>query len=483
MQQGKTRSALLWNAADIMARQGLGFLVTVVLARLVTPHEFGLIALMALFAGVASAFVDSGFSSALIQRQDVTHTDESTVFWFNLLMGAVVALVLVASGSWIAGFYGQPILEALSAWLGLNVFLSAAGAIQATLMTKSLNFRTQMKISVVATLGSGAVAIVMAMNGMGVWALAAQIVLATLITTLLLWGLSPWRPALVFSRESVRKLFSFGGYLMVAGLMDVIYTRLYSVLIGKLYSVSDLGFYNRADGARQLPLGVLGSMLSRVAFPVYSMASQDIAVLRRGVRFSVRTMMLVNVPLMLGMAAVSGPLIMAVFGPVWAPAVPLLQVMCLASVLWPLHVINLQALKAQGHSHLFFRLEVIKKVLGVMFLLVGTLFGVIGMVWSGALFSIVAFVINAWYTGKHLDYGAVSQTRDFLAVLGIGVPMAAIVGALEFWWTPSTPWLELLALVPLGIVLFAGPMWLLRLPHFQEALAALRPQAGPTSQG
>ena len=244
----KALSATLWSGADILMRQGLQFGISIALARLLSPEEFGTIALLYLFTGIASAFVDSGFSSALIQRQDITHTDESTVFWFNLAIGALVAISLWAAAPLIARFFVLPVLLPLTGLLALNIFLSALGSIHGTLLTKHLNFRVQMKIGAFSSLISGAIAITMAYYGYGVWALAAQTLAATILTTLLLWCLSPWRPALVFSKRSVRELFGFGGYMLASGLLDIIYNRAYTLLIGHFFGVKKLGFYNRADG-------------------------------------------------------------------------------------------------------------------------------------------------------------------------------------------------------------------------------------------
>lgn len=457
----------------MLLRQGLTFGVTIVLARLVTPAEFGTIGLLALFAGIASAFVDSGFSSALIQRQDVTHTDESTVFWFNLLAGVVVALLLWLSGPWIAGFYELPVLEVLVSLLAVNVLISALGAIHATLLTKHLNFKVQMKISGLATGIAGIVAILLAIQGYGIWALAAQIIITTLLTTALLWVFHSWRPAFVFSVVSVRKLFGFGGYLMLAGLLDVMYTRLYSLIIGKVYSVAELGHFNRADGVRQMPLGLMGSVISRVAFPVFSMAAGEPDKLRQGVRFSIRVIMFINIPVMMGISAVAAPLVEALFGAAWVPAAPLLSVLALASIFWPLHVINLQVLKAQGHSALFFRLELIKKVVGTLFLVAGSLYGVIGMVYGILASGLASFYINAYYTRVFLQYGAWQQTKDFLPVLAITAPMAVLVGWMGHVWN-ATAWVELPVLSLLGAAIFLVLVYLARLPHLSELLGALK---------
>lgn len=466
-------SATLWSGADIFLRQGLQFVVSIVLARLLSPEEFGTIALLYLFTGLASAFVDCGLSAALIQRQDITRTDESTVFWFNLAMGAIVALALWGAAPAIAVLYKLPILAPLTAVMALNIVLGALGSIHGILLTKRLDFRTQMKVGAITTLISGSAAIYMAMNGYGVWTLAAQTVVATSATTALLWVFNPWRPALVFSLVSARRLFAFGGYMLVSGLLDTAYNRMYSLLIGIFYSVRELGLYNRADSMKQLPSGMLTSILGRVAFPIFSAAASDKVQLRRGFQLALRGMMLINVPMMLGMAAVAEPLVLTLFGDKWLPAVTAMQVLCLGGILWPLHVINLNVLMAQGHSNLFFRLEVTKKLLGMALLAVGTFYGVMGIAWSQVVFNVLGFAVNAHYTKRHLNYGAVAQTLDFLPTLVITIIMALSIhwGRAQIKMDPA--W-ELIILSTTGALIFLVLSWIFHLAALQDALDLLR---------
>lgn len=466
-------SATLWSGLEIFLRHGLQFVVVIVLARLLTPDEFGTIALLYIFVGVAGVLADGGFSAALIQRQDVTHVDESTVFWFNLGMGATLALLLWLSAPSIAAFYQQPVLVPLVGVMALNVFITSLGAIHRALLTKQLDFRTQMKVGVLATTLSGGVAIALALQGAGVWALAAQMLCAATITTLALWGLHRWRPALVFSMDSARRLFGFGGYLLAAGLLDVAYTRLYTLLIGRFYSVRELGFYTRADTTQQLPVEAMTNILSRVAFPVFSAAAHDPARLQRGMRLALRGMMFINVPMMLGLAVVAEPFVLTLFGPEWRPAVPILQVLCLAGLFWPLHVINLNVLMAQGYSNLFFRLEVLKKVVGVGLTLVGALYGVMGIAWSQVVFNVLAFGINAHYTRRHLNYGVAQQVLDIYPTLLVGIAMAATVSAVSPHIELGYP-IELLTLVILGAAVFSVVALSFNIGPCRDALDMLR---------
>ena len=472
MLKRKALFAAYWSSAEVILRQGLQFGLSVVLARLLTPHEFGTIALLYLLAGIAGAIVDSGLSAALIQRRDVTKVDESSVFWFNLTVGAVIALGLMAAAPVIASFFDQAILVPLTAVLALTLLVGAIGSIHSALLTKQLEFRTQLKVSTFATALSGLVAIVLAWRGFGVWALAAQSLVATTTTTVSLWLFHRWRPDRVFSVVSVRKLFGFGGYMLIATLLDVAYRRLYTLLVGKLYGVGDLGLFGRAESVKQVPADLVGG-LARVALPAFVEAVHDKDQLHRGVRLALRSTMLINVPMMLGLAALAEPLVLTVFGPAWLPSAPILEILCLGGLLWPAQVINVNILMAQGHSHPLLRLEVVKKTLGMMLLAIGALHGVTGIAWSQVAFSLLAFFMNSSYTKRYLGYGPIAQIRDFLPTILVSAPMAAIVSLANglLWLAPA---LKLSCLVLLGASIFVGFSWVFRLVALQDAVALLR---------
>lgn len=463
----KSLTAVLWSGADVFLRQGLQLIISIVLARILTPEEFGSVALLYLFTGIASTFIDGGFSAALVQRQDITHTDESTVFWFNLVMGITFSALLWFIAGYIAGFYNLPILEPLTQILGLSVFVTSLGSIHHTLLIKKLDFKTPMKISAFTTIISGACTIWLASEGFGVWALVVQSLVSSSVTTILLWVLSDWRPRCVFSLQSVRRLFGFGGYLMIAGLLDTVYSRLYTLLIGKLYGVRELGLYNRAENTKQIPVEALSGMLSKIAFPIFSQAAEDKDKLRRGMSYAIRGIMLVNVPMMLGLFVTAESLVEVVYGEQWLPAVPILQILCLGGILWPLHIINLNVLKAQGHSHLFFRLEVIKKVLGTALLIGGAQYGAIGIAWSQVIFSVIAFFINAYYTRVYLNYGPFAQIWSFMPIAIVSLTMSALVFQLEQYEFSSVS-IMLASQVAAGAVVFILVCQLFRVRAFKE---------------
>ena len=434
-------SATLWSALDVVLGQGLRFAITVVLAQLLSPEEFGTIALLALFIGIAGVFVESGFGAALIQRQDITEEDQSTVFWFNIAAAILVAAVLVAVSPAIGTFFGNPVLAPLTAVLAASIVVGSFGAVQRVVFTRRLAFRPLAVAGVVSAVVSGLCAIALAARGYGPWALAWQTFIGDLTGTLMLWAMSPWRPQLVFSLASARRLFGFGGYMLVSSLLDIAYTRTYTLLIGKFYGPADLGQFNRAEATAALPTTLLTSTIARVAFPALSTISHDKERVRDAMRLGLKAIMLVNAPAMLGLAAVAKPFILVLYGPQWLPAVPLLQVLCLGGVLMPLHVLNLQVLMALGRSDLFFRLELIKKVVGVSILVAASVFGPMGIAWGVVIAGIIALLINTSQTRQLIGYGAWAQLRDVTPAIMLAALMAAathgLIGA--FPAHPSPP--------------------------------------------
>lgn len=473
MLRHKAKSAVFWNTIELLVRVGAGFVVTVILARLLAPDDFGVLALLALFLGIANLFANAGFSAALIQRQDVTHADESTVFWFNILMALLMMLALFAIAPWIASFFEMPLLQPLTMVMAINVLIGAAGAVQIALLTKQLDFKTLTKVTVFSTVISGVVSIYMAVAGYGVWALAAQSITATLIATLLLWHLSAWRPLSKFKRDSFRRLFGFGGWMFASSLLETIYQRGYTLLIGKSYGTYDLGIYSQAERVQQIPSGVLTEVLSRVAFPLFSSVNDDNEKLARGVRTSVRNMMLIVAPVMFGLAVLAVPFIDAVFGEKWLPAAPILQILCIVGLLFPLQVINLTALQAQGHSKLFFQLEVAKKITGVALLIGGSFFGIVGIAWSRVIQSVLALLINAHYTKRFLDYGVFKQLADCFASVLLSAAMTVVIMTVDSW-TSVGGITGLVLLIVVGAGFYLGSGLLLRLSVFREAFQLLR---------
>lgn len=469
----KSISAVAWSAVEACSRQGVQFVISIVLARLLAPEIFGLIAMLSLFIGLASCFCEAGFSSALIQKADLSPADTSSVFYFNLAMGLVMALLFWAAAPWIAAFYHAPVLSPLTRVMGLNLFLGTLGAVQQTLLAKALDFRSLMRVSVVASVVSGMIGIALAWQGYGVWSLAMQALLSTIVATVLLWWLCPWRPAWLFSLKALRSLFRFGSYLFLSGVIDLAYTRAYTLVIGKFYSPGALGLYSRADSTQQIPTNLLSTVVTRVSFPIFAAVAHDRTLLRRALRKVLTSIMLLNIPAMLGLMVVARPFVLSVFGSKWLACVPYLQILCIAGCLWPLHVLNLSVLKAMGRSDLFFRLEIIKKAVGVGIVVVSCFISISAMAWGVALISVLSVGINGYYTGVLLDYAVSKQLRDILPSVCISAVMTVCIWPLSL--IPAIPAPLLLGLqISTGLLAYGAICFVLRVESFEYALKELR---------
>lgn len=466
-------AATLWSGVDNAFRAGIGFAVAVVLARLVSPADFGLLAMVMIFAVVASALVDSGLGLALIQRQDAGPEEEAAVFCFNVAIGIGVALALALASTSIASFLGEPRLTAIIPLLALNVVVGALGSIHATLLTKAMDVRPLAFIGVCSTLISGALAIVLAWLGFGAQALAWQLLAQSAISTVLMWVLHPWRPTRRFSLTVLSRLAAFGTHVLLANLVDAAYRRLHGIVIGKSFGAADAGWYARAQSTQEMPAGFLAGMLNRVALPVFSQAATEPARLSEAFRRALRLLMFLNLPVMAGMAVVADPLVEAVFGRAWLPAAPVLQVLCVAGALWPVHVLNVSALAARGRTSLLLKLELAKKSLGLAGLVIALPFGLLAIAGAQAVTSVVAFFINTRDNARIAGMGAVDQLKTIapsIASTGIMVLAVLLVGIVPI----EQAWQRLALLVPVGALVYAAASRWLDPSPWQELALYLR---------
>ncbi len=440
-----------------------------ILARLLSPAEFGILGMITLFTALATTCVESGFATALIQRKEITEVDKSSVFFFNVSMGAVMALLLFMAASWIAGFYRQPILLPLTRLMALNLLIGSFGVVQQALLTRGLDFRTIFRAGTLAMLVSGASSVWMAWRGYGVWSLAAQSVIYTTVQTCLLWAFCAWKPEPRFRLASLASLFGFGSRVLASGFLNTFFDRIQLAVIGKAFSAADLGFYTRAFSTQQLPVGLLTSVVNRVTFPMFSQLSHDRPALRSAVPKALVSIMLVTMPIMLGMAAVARPLVLVLFGAKWLPCVPYLMVLSVAGALWPLHVINLDTVMAVGRSDLFLRMEIVKKVLIGVGLLVTFRISVMAMVWAVLVVGVICVAVNSHYTKSLIEYGLWSQLRDLAPYTGVAISMAVVA-----WATskslPGGPFTQLAVSVLVSFAYYWVVCHLLRLKYYLSAM-------------
>lgn len=465
--RAKTINALAWSFIDKVAGQICQFVIGIILARLIEPAEFGLIAMLSIFMSIAGSFVDSGFGSALIQKQDATQTDYSTVFYFNLIAATAGACILWLGAPAIASFYNEPRLDIITKVLSCGLILASPGLVHAALVAKRLDFKRQAVINLGASVSSGTIGVICAFHDLGVWSLIVQAVSHSAIRCTLLWLFVRWRPSLLFSFRQLKEMFGFGSSLLASALLFKSVDGLYFVAIGKIFSARDLGFYSRARSLEQLPSGGVSSIVAQVTFPVFSTVQHDADRLKRGLKKALTTLVLLNFPMMIGLAITADSVVVLLLTERWLPCVPYLQLLCIVGLLYPLHVINLNALVAQGRSDLFFRLEILKAVLVLSNVTIGWRFGIQGLIWGQLLVSLLAYYVNSYYTGALIGYPIVEQIRDLFPYLVAAVAMGLAVYPLS--WLPVESHLSLLFLqVSAGLVIYGTMCRTLKLAAFME---------------
>lgn len=421
---------MLWSVLDGLVGPGVTFLVGLVLARMLAPSEYGLMAIVAVVVAVSKSLVDCGFSSALIRKARVARREYNTVFLFNVMVAVFLYILLYFVASSLSEFFGQPVLRPLARVVGLVLIVNALSIIPRTIFVRAVDFRSQMLASLFSSLLSGGIGIGMALGGFGVWSLVGQELSRQIVFTAVLWSISRWVPRWEFSIQAFREMFSYGSKLLVSGLLSTLYSNVFYFVIGKFYTPSALGQYTRAEQFNSMFSANFTSVIQRVSFPVLSQMRGEPERLLVGYRRIVKSSMLISFGAMLGLAAVAEPLLVVLIGEQWLAAASYLQILCFAGVLYPLHAINLNILQVMGRSDLFLRLEVYKKLLGVIPIVIGVYFGIIAMLVAIVLNSYCAYFLNSRYSAELLSYSVLAQVKDvlpsFLISVFVGLSMWAV---------------------------------------------------------
>ncbi|MCK9167494.1 MAG: MOP flippase family protein [Bacteroidales bacterium] len=419
----KTVSGLLWSGIDQFANLGIQFIVGIILARILTPYEFGLIGMLMIFVAVSQSIVNSGFSQALIRKNDCTDTDYSTVFYFNLGIGILFYFILFFTSGLISNFFDEPQLSNIIKVFSIVIVVESFTIIQRTILTQRVDFKLQAKVSVIASIGSGIIAIVMAYNDFGVWSLVALHVGKKTLNSLFLWLWNRWKPTLVFSIASFKELFGFGSKLLVSGLIDTLYRNIYLLVIGKYFSAQTLGYYTRADEFKRIPSQNLTGIISRVSYPVLASIQDDKSRLKSNYQKLIRSIMFITFILMLGMAAVAEPMIITLIGEKWRPSIIYLQMLSFVGMMYPLHGLNLNMLQISGRSDLFLKLEIIKKLLAVPTIVLGVFYGIKIMIAGMMVNTLIAYYLNSYWSGRYIGYTVKEQIRDIFPSFGLALGM------------------------------------------------------------
>ena len=463
----------MWSAADAFLGQGVTFLVGIVLARLLSPDEYGLIGICMIFNSVLNGIVDSGFSNALIRKKDCTDDDYNTMFLTNLGFSIVLYGLLFVSSPLVALFFGRQELTALIRATGLLLFFNALSITQVTILTKRIDFKTKTKASLISAILSGIVGIAMAYTGFGVWALVGQMLSKQLFYTLCLWVLNKWWPTLKFSASSFRYMWGFGWKLLVSGLLNNIWNQLYQVVVGKFYSPATLGQYTRSNEYASIFSSNLTTIIQRVSYPVLSEIQDDKQRMVEGYRRVIKMTMFVTAICMISLGAVAEPLIYCLIGPQWHEAATYLPLICISMSLYPLHAINLNMLQVLGRSDIFLYLEIIKKVIGIVPICIGIFVDIYWMLVASIFISFVSLYLNSWYTGKALGYTFWKQLRDIAPSFGIAFAIALSVFFLKY--LPISNWVILPIQIVVGVVVCIIACRKSQLEEYKEVIGMIQP--------
>lgn len=473
----KTFKGMVWTTAAKFAVQGFNFIQGIILARLLDPSDFGLIAMAGVFTAISATFVDSGFSNALVRNKERTEMDYSTTFVTNVALSLFFCLLLCACSGLIADFYHQDKLRKIVILCASQLFLGSINAVQGTRLTINLDFRTKGIINVISVVVTGLVTIAMAFMGYGVWSLIYPLFFKIVLEFFLYRYFQHWFPKLQFSWESWKKSFSFGSKLLLSSLINTLYGNIAPLIIGKKYSAADLGYYNKAEGYAALPSKTATQVLGGVTFPVLAEVQDDMEALQSVYRRLIRLSAYVVFPLMMGIAALARPLIICLITEKWSQSILYLQIVCFALMWYPVHSLNLNLLQVKGRSDLFLRLEIIKKVIGLTTLFITVPIGLVAMCIGQVFVSLISLVINTHYTGKMIDVGFLKQMKDLLPSLLYSVSMGAVI-----WFciklVPNL-WVQLAVGIAVGAAYYLGVSKLTRSPELDYVVQLLKENVLP----
>lgn len=440
--KSKTANGIMWSMIERFSAQGIQFVLSFFIARQLCPSDYGLMAMLAIFMALAQMFVDSGFSNALIQKQNRTDADFSTVFYFNIIVGILLYLVLQICAPAIAKFYNQPQLIDIIIYVALNFIISSFGTVQRAKLTIELDFKRQAYISLVAVIISGSVAVYMAYNGFGVWTLVVQGLLSNTITTTLLWITTKWHPSFVFSIASFKELFGFGSKLLAGGLIHTIYTNLYSLVIGKIFSPSELGLFSRAQNTTQIPSLQLTQILVRVTYPVECELQNNNKELTDKFFLFIRLTAYGLFPVMIGLAALAEPFIRLILTDKWIECVPYMQILCFAYMFDPIMRMNWDILNVKHHSDYSLISEIIKKIVAFLILFSSIPFGLYAMSFGLVIYSIADMLIIMQFTKKIIpDINIKYEAKILLPIFIIALVSGLCAYSIKFIMPNDWNWL------------------------------------------
>jgi O-antigen/teichoic acid export membrane protein len=453
--QKKTMSGMLWSFTDLMANQGIQFVIQIILARILLPEHFGLIGMILVFISISNVIIDSGFTSALVREKKPSQQDYSTVFFCNIFIAVIVYGILYIMATPISAFFREPQLILIIRILSLVVVIDSFGIIQRAILTRNVDFRSLTKINIISGICSGILAVVFALLGYGVWSIVIKTLSMQLFQTALLWFFNKWIPTLIFNVHSLKRLFRFSSNVLISSLIGTIYNNILFVVIGRFYSASQLGYYTNAVKLRDVASISITSTVQRVSYPVLSKIQNDNVQLKDNFRNIIKMTTFIIFPIMIGLAAIANPLINLLFGQKWMSSVFYLQLLCLEGMLFPLHAINLNILQVKGRSDLYLLLEIIKRTVMTIMIGLALLFdtGVEGLIIATIIYSVVTLFTNTYFSAREVSYSLINQLKDILPIFLISLLMGTIV-YFSGYILPESYTIKLTLQIIIGIFLY-----------------------------
>lgn len=467
-------SGVFWTGLQQFGSQGIAFVVSVILARILLPEQFGLIAMIGVVVALGQALLDAGLSQSLIRTENPDQDDFSTVFYFNLVGSVVLYLIVYSCAPLIASFYEESQLISLTRWYSLIFITNSIGAIQYTRLTKIMDFKTQLLVSIPSLILGGLIGVIMALKGYGVWSLVASGLVQSLAKSIQLWIRVKWLPSLRFDKVKFKYHFNYGYKLTLSSILDTIFNNAYIIVIGKYFSPAIVGFYNRADTLKQLPVKNIAAVLNKVTFPLFSKIQNDNVRLKTVYKKIMQMVIFVLSPTLVFMAVLAEPLFRFLLTEKWLPAVPYFQILCFNGILYPIHAYNLNILKVKGRTDLFLKLEIIKKILIVLVIGISIQWGIYGLLYGSVAVSIIAFFINTHYSGKFIDFSALDQFISISPYLLIASVAGVCVYYIDFFLNDYHDLLRLSISSIFGILIYLFINFLLKMIAMKDLFQIIR---------
>lgn len=464
--RAKAISGIIWTFVDSLLLKGLPIIALIILNRLLSTEDFGISAIMLVFINLGTTFVESGLANSLIRTKDADDRDYSSVFWINIIVGFAFYFILYFSFPYIVLFFDQPIPIDVLRWSSLGIIFASFSTVQTAILSAQMQFRKLMLTNISGAVLSPLVGVLMAYYGYGIWSLVAMTLITPLMQTLSLWIASAWRPLFIIDIAKTKKHFHFGYKLLLSSLLDTIYTNIYTVIIGKRYHLSELGIYDRAKKINDLPSSVLTTIVTKVTYPLLANIQDNKEEVSNAYQQILRMSLYITAPVMLGLSVIAHPLILLLASEKFIDAVPYFQIICLASMLYPIHSINLNILKVYGKTNLFLRLEVIKKILATVCILASFPFGIIGLLWSLVATSVLSLLVNTYFSKELIGYSTKQQLLEMIPTLLTAGTMYTVMRLASQFIQEYPPILQILVNFVIGFLLYFILSYIFKLKPF-----------------